>query len=213
MAFKAIFFDSDGLLVNTESLSFESAREVFATVGVDLSKEWYVQENLGAGRRSSELLQEHGIPEDQIAELMRRRSKRYGELLQQGVSTMDGVPEVLEKLYGGFIMVVVTSARRKYFDISMEKTGLRKYFGFFVTREDVAQLKPNPEPYLKALEISGQRPEDCLVLEDSSRGVKAAKEAGLTCYAIPDELTRSQDFSIADKVLHSIRELPELISI
>ena len=211
MKFKAIFFDSDGLLVDTEGLSFDATREVFASAGVEMSKEWYVRENLGKGRRSAELAREHGVSEDQITELMRKRVERYRQVLREGVTPMDGVLEVLEKLHGRLVMGVVTSSTKDSFDIIMEKTGLRQYFSFFLTREDVAQLKPHPEPYLKALERSGEQSDDCLVLEDSYRGVQAAKAAGLTCYAIPDDLTRSQNFSIADKVLHSIREVPDLI--
>ena len=93
----------------------------------------------------------------------------------------------------------------------MEKTGLRRSFDFVITGDDVKKHKPDPEPYLKATEVSGQKKEHCLVLEDSFRGVQAAKAAGLTCFAVPDELTRVQDFSIADKILKSIRELPCLL--
>ncbi len=212
MKFKAIFFDSDGLLVDTEGLSFETTRRVFASVGVEMTKEWYIRENLGKGRRSAELLQSHGIPEGQILELMHQRGEMYAQFLQKEVMPMDGVREVLETLRGKCILGVVTSSRKEYFDIIMKKTHLRSFFDFVVNREDVQNIKPDPEPYLKALEISKQSPEECLALEDSYRGVQAAKAAGLTCYAISDELTRTQNFSIADRVLHSIREIPAIVA-
>jgi len=93
----------------------------------------------------------------------------------------------------------------------MEKTGLRRFFSFFITEQDVKNLKPHPEPYLKAVDLSGCSKEQCLVLEDSYRGVQSAKAAGLTCYAIPDVLTKVQDFSVADKVLGGISEVPEIV--
>ena len=211
--FKAVFFDNDGLLVDTEGLYFQSVQEVFAPVGIEISREWYIRENLGTGRSSFELAKEKGLSEEEIAKLRRERNERYGELLREKVRPMDGVPEVLAMLHGKFQMGVVTSGRKAHFDIIMEMTGLRRFFDFFVTEQDVKKLKPNPEPYLKAVELSGHAKEHCLVLEDSFRGVQAAKAAGLTCYAIPDELTRTQDFSIADKVLESIRELPALLAV
>ena len=211
MSFKAIFFDNDGLLVDTEGLYFQSIQEVFAPVGIEISREWYIRENLGTGRSSFELAKEKGFSEEEIAKLRRERNERYGELLREKVRPIDGIPEVLAMLHGKFLMGVVTSSRKVHFDIIMEMTGLRHFFSFFITEQDVRNLKPDPEPYLKAVELSGQTKEHCLVLEDSFRGVQAAKAAGLTCYAIPDELTRVQDFSIADKVLKSIRELPRII--
>jgi HAD superfamily hydrolase (TIGR01509 family) len=107
-------------------------------------------------------------------------------------------------------MGIVTSSRKEHFDSIMDQTGLRRHFTFFITANDVENVKPHPEPYLKALDHVKLPKEECLVLEDSRRGVQAAKAAGLTCFAIPDALTRSQDFSIADRVLESIREVPSL---
>ena len=211
--FKAIFFDNDGLLVSTEALYFEVTHQVLSSVGINMSREWYVGENLGKGRSSLELAKEKGFSEDEIAILRRKRNDRYGEMLRERVKIMDGVPEVLETLYGKVLMGVVTSARKQHLNIIMEKTGLRRFFDFFIAGDDVKNIKPDPEPYLKALEKSQCFKEDCLVLEDSYRGVQSAKAAGLTCFAIPDVLTRTHDFSIADKVLESIRELPALLAV
>src|SRR3989344_6677602 len=125
MNFKAIFFDNDGLLVDTEPLYFRATHEIFAPIGIEIAKEWYIRENLGKGRSSFELAKEKGIPDDQIVRLRQRRNERYGELLKEKVKPIDGVSEVLEKLYGKFLMGVVTSGRRDHFDIIMQKTELR----------------------------------------------------------------------------------------
>jgi HAD superfamily hydrolase (TIGR01509 family) len=212
-AFKAIFFDNDGLLVDTEPLYFRSIQEVFAPAGVEISREWYIRENLGKGTSSFDLAREKSLPEEQIKKLRCQRNERYGELLAEHVHAIDGVHDVLKMLQGKLLMGVVTSSRKDHFDIIKEKTGLGQYFDFFITGDDVKNTKPNPEPYLKAVEQSGQAKEHCLVVEDAYRGVQAAKAAGLTCYAIPDELTREHNFSTADKVLRNIRELPALVGI
>jgi len=208
---KAIFFDNDGLLVNTEPVYLQATQEILANIGVEMPKDWYIKENLGKGHSSFLLAEEKGISEDRILALRRERDERYGELLKDGVQMLDGVPEVLELLQGKFVMGVVTSSRKHHFEIILEKTGLRKYFSFFITADDVKKHKPDPEPYLTALKLTGQLKENCLALEDSYRGVQAAKAAGLTCFAIPDALTSAHDFSIADKVLGSIREVPDLV--
>lgn len=201
----------DGLLVDSESLYLKATAEVLATVGVEISREWYMRENLAKGTSTFDLAVEKGVSQEEIERLRTRRHDRYAEILQAELRTMDGVPEVLELLRGKLFMGIVTSSHKSHFNVIMEKTGLRKYFSFFITGDDVEHTKPHPEPYLKALKLSGLQPSECLVLEDSCRGVQAAKAAGLTCFAIPDALTKEHDFSIADKVLGSMRELPELI--
>lgn len=211
MSFKAIFFDNDGLLVNTEALFFHVTQEVFAGRGVQLTREWYIREALEKGISSTELLRLHNLGDSEIRELRTARHQRYIELLDKNVPLVDGVIETLPKLHGHFVMGVVTSAGKHEFEVIMEKTGLRKFFSFFITADDVKNIKPDPEPYLKAIAHVGFEKGECLVLEDSRRGVQAAKAAGLPCFAIPDELTQGHDFSIADKVLKSIREVPDLV--
>ncbi len=201
----------DGLLVDSESLYFDSVKESLATVGVEITREWYIRENLGKGKSSLGLAREKGISEEKIEQLREQRNERYGEMLKANVRPMDGVTETLSILEGKFLMGIVSSSRKDHFDIIMEKTGLRRFFSFFLTAADVKKIKPDPELYLKAIELSEKSKEECLVLEDSFRGVQAAKAAGITCYAIPDKLTEIQNFSIADKVLGSIREVPKLL--
>ena len=211
--FEAIFFDMDGLLVNTEPLDFKSTKGVFAGVDVNLTREWYIHEHLGKGRSVSELLRENGIAEERVAELREMRRKRYWEYLEADATAIDGVPETLQKLHGKLLLAIVTGSRRQSVDIIMRKTGLRGFFDFVVTYEDTEYHKPHPEPYLKALAISQKTKEACLVLEDSGNGSLAATAAGITCYAIPDEMTKAHDFSHADKVLAGIREVPELLGL
>lgn len=208
--FKAIFFDMDGLLVDTESLYLDATREVFAPYGVEVPLDWYIHEQLGKGTSTFSLLLAKGVPEQKVAELRPVRDKRYEEMLG-GIRAIDGVTEVLEQLQGKFTLAVVTSSHRHAFGLIMERTGLRRFFDFVLTGDDVDNIKPDPEPYLKAVELSKHQKIHCLALEDSAKGATAAKAAGISCFAIPDALTKFHDFSMADKVLGSIREVPSLV--
>jgi HAD superfamily hydrolase (TIGR01509 family) len=210
---KAIFFDNDGLLVDTEGIYFRATQEVFATVGVEITKDWYVRENLGKGRRTNDLLEAQGVSKLEIERVRKQRDQLYTELLRELVRPIEGVADVLQRLHGHMALGVVTSSYRWNLDIVMDRTGFRKFFDFVITADDVTDVKPNPEPYLKAVALSGQSREFCLALEDSFKGVKAAKAAGIMCFAIPDALTREHNFSIADKVLTSIREVPALVGL
>ena len=211
--FEAIFFDMDGLLVDTEPLALRATQEVFSTIGIEVSTEWYINERLRKAKSTSTLLEERGLPQDQIEAISARRKDRYQELLRTEAKAIDGVEDVLKNLQGHLITAVVTSSAKDSFEIIMERTGFKKYFSFFITRDDVQNLKPHPEPYLMALERSQKTKAECLVLEDSQQGLLAAKAAELTCFAIPGHLTKTHDFSTADKVLGSIREVPALVGL
>lgn len=209
---KAIFFDMDGLLVDTELASFASTCDVFASYDVEVTREWYIREHLEKGVHIYEPLRAKGISEEDIQQVRQLRNAAYAKLLE-GIKPIDGVVETLEALRGAVSMAIVTMSRRSNFEIIMRNTSLGEFFDFTITCDDVMNVKPNPDAYLKAVELSQKRPADCLALEDSRRGVDAAKAAGITCFAIPDELTRTHDFSIADKILGSIREVPPLLGI
>lgn len=208
--FEAIFFDMDGLLVDTESLYLDATREIFAPFDVGVPLDWYITEQLGKGTSTFSLLEAKGIGTDVIRETRFRRNKRYMEMLED-VKPVRGVRETLLQLHGKFTLAVVTSSNREPFEVIMRNTELGHFFDFSVTFDDVNCLKPDPKPYLTAVERSGYEKLHCLALEDSNKGVRAAKAAGISCYAIPDELTKGHDFSMADKVLGSIRELPDLL--
>jgi HAD superfamily hydrolase (TIGR01509 family) len=106
---------------------------------------------------------------------------------------------------------IVTSSLRRHFAIIHERTGFGKFFDFVVAEGDYTHYKPDPEPYAVAVKRSGFSARECLAIEDSPRGLQAAKAAGLACWVIPSELTRCGDFSAADKVLPSIGELPRML--
>ena len=104
-------------------------------------------------------------------------------------------------------MGIVTSSEPDHFALIHQTTGLLAYFRFVLTASDYTHSKPHPEPYLLAVEHSGCRQEECLVIEDSERGLMAAKEAGIRCIVVPGEFTRGSNFAGAYKVLESLTEL------
>jgi HAD superfamily hydrolase (TIGR01509 family) len=208
---QAIFWDNDGVLVDTEHLYYQATRQVLATVGVSLSMEQYIELILIRGTGAFHLAGEKGISPDGIEKLRDERNALYGRLLEQGHLVIDGVREVLKKLSGRCLMGIVTSSRPDHFAIIHQRTGFLKYFRFTITAEDFTHGKPHPEPYLLALGRSGLRADECLVVEDSERGLTAARQAGIRCVVVPNEFTRTSDFTGAYRVLESIRELPGIV--
>ena len=121
---------------------------------------------------------------------------------------IDGVREVLDALQGKYLMGIVTSSGHEHFEIIHRQSSLLPYFQFFLTLKDCPYTKPHPGPYLKAIALSGFAPEECLVIEDSPRGLVSAVNAGIRCLVVPSRFTRGGDFPGAFQILNNIRELP-----
>jgi len=213
MRYKYIFWDNDGVLVATESLYYQANREALARHGIALSESQFQSMSLTNGQSVLDLARQVKLDELQTAELRRWRNARYAELLATGDLVLSGVRKVLLQLHGRVGMAIVTSARREHFDIIHRRSGLRQFFDFVLTREDYTHSKPDPEPYLLALANSRQAAHDCLVIEDSPRGLAAAKAAGLDCWVTPSAETAGADFSVADCILEHIGEVVEKLGL
>ncbi len=209
---KAIFWDNDGLLVDTEILYFKASAEILDQAGIGLSREEFIDSSLTRGESVFTLASARGFSPEQVEEMRLRRNARYGELLAEGVRVLPGVRESLKRLQGQISMAVVTSSLKEHFSIIHRHTGLLPYFDFILAREDYGRSKPDPEPYLKALRLSGLRAEECVAIEDSERGCIAAAAAGLRCWAIPGEWTAGGDFSMAERILGGVHEVPPILS-
>ncbi|MCM2265915.1 MAG: HAD-IA family hydrolase [Desulfuromonadales bacterium] len=208
MAYDFIFWDNDGVLVDTEGLYYQASREALARVDFDLTAEQFAAISLASGRSVFEL----ATDDHDVMEALRHwRNLRYSELLGGRDLVLPGVRETLEELAPRLNMAVVTSSRRDHFELIHAGSGLLDFFAFTLCREDYREAKPAPESYLLALQRSGCAPEACLVIEDSLRGMAAAKAAGLACWVIPSSQTQGQDFSAADRVLEQLDGLARLL--
>lgn len=204
---KGIFWDNDGILVDTEPLYFRATSEVLAEFGVVLTQQQFIDISLRDGSSLFSLVADQ-LTAAQLDIARDARNRRYSELLHDETPILPGVEETLASLHGKVRMAIVTSSRPEHFDLIHRRSGLLKYFEFVLARDDYTHSKPHPEPYLTALRKSGLQPEECLVIEDSERGLLAARRAGLSCFVVPGRLTRAGDFSAAQRVLADIRELP-----
>lgn len=211
--FDAIFFDNDGVLVDTEPLFLKATQEVLATVGVDLHAEDYHEITMRRGGTVFDLATERGVTADEILALRAIRAERYSDLIAEGVRVLDGVREALGALRGVRPLAIVTSSDRGHFDAIHAQTGLVPHFEFVIADGDYTNHKPNPEPYLLAAERMGVDPARSLVIEDTERGLTAAADAGMQCIVIPNALTRGGDYSRARWTLDSMHELPALLGV
>jgi HAD superfamily hydrolase (TIGR01509 family) len=173
---RAILWDNDGVLVDTEKVFFEANRRELATLGVEAS--WADFEELSL-RRGESLLSLSGLDGDALRALYGRRDALYSALLSTEEIAIAGMAELLGRMAPRFRMGIVTASHREHFEIIHARSGLLRHFAFHVVREDYSLGKPHPDAYLAGIERAGLPADRCLAVEDSPRGVAAARAAGL----------------------------------
>jgi HAD superfamily hydrolase (TIGR01509 family) len=211
MTIRAAIFDFDELLINLQTHHFAADRAAMAALGHDYDDLPETIRLGSSGRRISELLaemREHfGIAEP-VDALMRRRQEHFLITLRDApeLPAMPGAVEAVSALYdAGYPLAVASSGIREYIALVLDRLGIAERFQAVVTGADVAHGKPHPEPYLVTAARLGVPPAACVVFEDATVGVLAAKSAGMRCIAVPNpEATQTQDLSAADLILPSL---------
>ncbi len=213
MALAGVLWDNDGVLVDTERLFYQANRELFEGLGVALTErqffDWYLADNCGAWH----LVTCMQLTNERIAALREARNVRYAQLLAAaGVGPVPGVEDVLAAWSGRLPMGVVTSSNGDHFHQIHARLGLLRHFRFALTSEDYVNSKPSPEPYLMGLERLGVPAAQCVVVEDSPRGLQAARAAGLRCIVLRHPLTRHYAFPGAWQVVDGMAQLHAALS-
>jgi len=204
---KAVLWDNDGVLVDTEELYFKATRKALSKVGVDLTRDLFVRISLKQGRSTFDLAAARGVGQEVIDRLRAERNLSYSNLLRNGVRVLEGVEDTLRQLQGRVLMGVVTNSRREHFEIIHTATGLLHYFDFVLTRENYKKSKPDPDSFLTAIKQNGLQRQHCIIVEDSQRGFAAAKAAGIRCIMVPNSLTKDGNFPGAYRVLNNAGEI------
>jgi len=208
---KAVLWDNDGVLVDTEILYFRSTKQAFSTVGIELTAELYHRFFLKESSGTLLLAIGNGISAKAAAGLRDERNRIYAQMLQTETINRSGVEETLTALRKKVKMGVVTSSHKDHYKMIHDRTGFDRFFDFVITGDDVAETKPSPEPYLMAVQRAGCTPQECVAIEDSERGLLSAKAAGIECWVIPTDLSRFGNFRLADKVLDSVTDVVRFI--
>lgn len=203
---KAVCFDLDGLLVDTEPYYYEAHRQVFAEHGYELSKEEYARTWIIRGAKTADEAARMGITADPRT-LTAEVKRRFRAQVDRELKLMPHARETLEQASQRFKTTLVTNSLREEAEPILQRMGLRQFLHHLVTREEYRNAKPEPDCYLTAARLMGVSPESCLALEDSPRGVRAAVAAGMRCVAVVNEMTRYEPPKGAILVLQSLAEL------
>ena len=201
MPFRAIVFDFDGLICDTEGPDLQSWTEVFAEHEVELPTDWWTALiGTADGQSPHELLEQLAGSVD-VASVRSRRTARFLEL-SDAAPLCDGVRQWLEDARSlGLSIGLATSAPSSWINRHLPRLGIDTYFDCIRTRDDVAVAKPAPDVYLSALYALGVEPDQAVAVEDSPNGARAAGAAGMKVVAVPNPLTASLPFDCHDVML------------
>ena len=205
---RAVIFDMYGLLIDSEPLQIRAWRNYLDTHGKVLTDEVLAKMyglRLSDSAKVVACLLELDVTPEQIAI---DRDRIFLATVPGNIEARPGAVELVTELKRrGTPIALATSGHRVYVDLALESAGIPKVFDVEVTGEMVERGKPDPETFLTAAALLGVEAQACLVLEDSPNGVRAAKAAGMTCIAIPNDDTTGLDLDIADEVLASLSEV------
>jgi len=206
-----VIFDMDGVLIDSEGLYYRAYSEVLRPYGVTVSQAEYEDYWIAQGTGPEYIVAKYNLPVSPD-ELRQLRSPLYLRFLETEGTLMPYVTEALSGLAPYFSLTVATNSNREHLDFVLRRFDIDRFFPVTVARQDYRGAKPLPDAFLTAAEKLGLPPAQCVVIEDTYRGVMAAANAGMACIAVPNAYTLRNDFSRARLVLPSLAELtPEVV--
>ncbi len=207
---RCIIFDMDGVLINSEPLHFEFEKMLFESLGIIVDR---VQHETFVGTTSKTMWtiikKTHNLPYT-VSELILKGHSGFLDYLenQKSLKPIQGILELLNRsIDAGFILALASSSPHRLINYILSKCNIDKYFPVRVSGDDVNHGKPDPEIFLKAAELTGVKPKDCLVIEDSANGIDASVRAGMKCVGYRNPGSGNQDLRAADLILNSFSEL------
>jgi len=203
---KAVVFDMDGTIADSEKIAQKVTREFFQKRGIVLTRE---EEKIMFGLTWKDLVKEilksRGFEYRQ--NIKNTLKERYIRTMSRDVQALPGVYDLLDEVSKNLKVGLATNSRHREVDIIFDKLGFHEYFHLKLARDHVKKGKPDPEIYLKTADTFCVKPFECVVFEDSMIGLRAAKAAGMKRVAIVNTCTREELDKEADIVIDSYKDI------
>jgi HAD superfamily hydrolase (TIGR01509 family) len=208
MTIKAVIFDLDGVLMDTELLAFRAWQQKLSTIGFMLEDyDFRAMLGLDAQQTVAYIQARTGLATG-FQSLMDEHEKLMLSILEDDIEPVHGAHDLLKDLFTqGYPLAVASNSSKSYISRALKGLRLDRFFQFAIGREQVKNGKPAPDVYLAAAAALSTAPLQCLAVEDSSVGVKAAVAAGIRCLAVPAPSLPKNDFSQAYAVFDSLPSL------
>jgi beta-phosphoglucomutase len=210
MPVHAIVFDFDGVLADSEAIHLRSYQDILSPHGVNLTEADYCARYLGFDDEGAfrRIAADYGLlfGDEEIEVLMQEKTRRFQTLVASGDVLYPGAVPCVERLSAAWPLGIASGALRHEIELMLRGGGLHDAFRFIVAAGDTDRTKPAPDPYLRAAELHGVGPADCVAIEDSQWGLQSARSAGMITIAITHTYPRDA-LRDADLVVDSLDEL------
>ena len=207
---KAVIFDMDGVIIDSEPMHNKAYHDMFNEVGIDVSDKLYEsftgQSTINICKHLCDHFNLAETPETLVA-LKRKHYKRFFES-NSDLTLIDGVLDLIKDYHrNGLTLVLASSAAMTSINQIFERFDLDQYFVAKLSGGDLKASKPHPEIFIKAAEASGFNNHECMVIEDSTNGIEAAKAAHIFCVGFDSFHSKNQDYSKADIVVKDFSDI------
>ena len=199
-----------GVIVDTEPVHHYAYNQQFKQLGIDISPEMYASFTGNSTKNIFERLKATFNLEQEVETLVQTKRNLFNEAFdhKEDLYLLEGVEDLIKDLHkNGIQLIVASSASKVTIDRVFTRFNLHQYFTHKVSGEDFPQSKPNPAIFIHAASLSVAPKENCVIIEDSTNGVKAAKAAGILCIGYNSEHSKLQDLSDADFIINHFDEL------
>ena len=212
---KAIVFDFDGVLADSEPLHLRAYQEVLSSLGITLTREDYYAHYLGYDDdgvfRALAVAHAFELDELRLRALIADKTRVFDAIIASGDILYPGAVACVERMASVYPLGIASGALRHEIEATLRGAGLEGHFRFIVASGDTREGKPAPDPYRRAAELHRLAPSECVAIEDSRWGIESAKLAGLSCVAVTSTYPREQ-LASADRIVGSLDEFtPALI--
>jgi HAD superfamily hydrolase (TIGR01509 family) len=194
----------DGVIVDTEPVHNYAYYQHFKLLEIDVSEEMFATFTGNSTKNVFEKIKDHfGIIEDTTTLIEKKRSLFNAAFdTKEDLFLLDGVADLIKQLHkNGIQLILASSSSKVTISRVFNRFNLHPYFSHIVSGEDFQQSKPNPAIFLEAVRLSNSKKENCIVIEDSTNGIKAANAAGIFCVGYRSVNSKKQDYSLANIVI------------
>ena len=207
---KAVIFDMDGVIIDSETLHHKAYHKMFKDVNVDVSDTLYEsltgKSTLNVCKQICDIFNLKEKPETLVA--IKRKHYEYIFDNDKEFDLIDGVLDLIKDYYNnGLTLVLASSASMPSIDRIFKRFHLNPYFKAKLSGADLKASKPHPEIFIKAAEATGFKKEECLVIEDSTNGIQAANSAHIFCVGFDSVHSKNQDYTTANKVITDFKDI------